>query len=144
VDGALAGFLRKVTVGGELAPHLAKHGDFPSKRRENQILHKLRRALSQSGAQASRSTLARWRRILADDVHRFILIGQALGAAMIPTWLFSRAFGDPPAQGFRSRPRLARVVADVFDFGATRAASQADLGAMTDYDNWEPYHEFGS
>jgi hypothetical protein len=38
--------------------------------------------------------------MVADDIHRFILIGyrgQALRAAMIPTWLSSRAFGDPPA-----------------------------------------------
>jgi hypothetical protein len=32
-------------------------------------------------------------------------------APMVPTWRSSRAFGDPPAQGFR-RPRLTRVVAD--------------------------------
>ena len=60
------------------------------------------------GSIRSRGSHVRRRRILADDVHRFILIrylGQALRAAVIPTGLFSRAFGDPPAQGFRGRPR---------------------------------------
>jgi len=72
-------------------------------------------------------------RIVADDIHRFILIGyrgQAPRAPMVPTWPISRAFGDPPAQGFRGRPRLARVVADVFDLGATRTASKDDFGAI--------------
>jgi hypothetical protein len=40
---------------------------------------------------------------------KFILIGQPLRAAMGPTGLSSRAFGDPPAQGFRSRPGLRRT-----------------------------------
>ena len=60
------------------------------------------------GSIRSRGSHVRRRRIVADDVHRFMLIGQALRAAMISTWLSSRAFGDPPAQGFRGRPRLAR------------------------------------
>jgi hypothetical protein len=66
--------------------------------------------------------------ILADDVHRFILIGylgQALRAAMVPTWPSS----VPPAQRFRGRPRLTRVVADVFDLGPACAASQDDFRA---------------
>jgi hypothetical protein len=48
-------------------------------------------------------------RIVADDVHRFILagnLGQTLRAAMIPTWLSSRAFGDPPSQRL---PRPAKA-----------------------------------
>ena len=62
----------------------------------------------------SAATPARSRRIIADDVHRFILVGQAI----VPTWFFSRPFGDRPAQDFRGRPWLARLVADEFDLGA--------------------------
>jgi hypothetical protein len=86
---------------------------------------------SRSLARASPST----RRILADDIHRFILsgnLGQALRAPMVPTWPSSRAFGDPPAEGFRSRPRLTRVVANVFNLGAARATPQDDFGAVAD------------
>ena len=61
------------------------------------------------------------------------LVGQALWAAIVLTWFFSRAFGDRPAQGFRGRPRLARVVADMMNFGAASAASQGDLGAIAPY-----------
>ena len=63
---------------------------------------------------------------------RKTLVGQALWAAIVPTWFFSRAFGDRPAQGFRGRTRLARVVADMMKVGAASAASQGDLGAIAD------------
>lgn len=76
------------------------------------------------------ATLARRRR--TDDVHRFILVGQALWAGIVPTWFISRAFGDRPAQGFRGRTSLARIVADMMNFGAASAASQGDLGAIAD------------
>jgi hypothetical protein len=59
------------------------------------------------------------RRILAYDVHRFILIGyrdQALWAVVVPTWLSSRAFGDPPAQGFRGRRRLCVISAPLVPY----------------------------
>ena len=81
------------------------------------------------------ATLARRRR--TDDVHRFILVGQALWAGIVPTWFISRASGDRPAQGFRGRPRLARLVADVFDLGAARTAPQDDFGPMADQHHGE-------
>jgi hypothetical protein len=49
-----------------------------------------------------------------------------------PPWLSSRAFGDPPAQGFRGRPGLPVVLPDVFDLGAARAAPQDDFRAIAD------------
>jgi hypothetical protein len=52
---------------------------------------------------SSPTTPARRRRMVADDVHRSILVGQALWTAIVPTGLSLRAFGYPPAQGFRSR-----------------------------------------
>jgi len=61
-----------------------------------------------------------------------MLIGRALRAAVVPIWLPSRAFGDPPAEGFRSRPRLARVVADMLDLGAARPATQDDFWTIGD------------
>jgi hypothetical protein len=51
---------------------------------------------------------------------------------MVPTCFSLRAFGDRSDQGIRGRPRLARVVADVSDFGAARAAPQDDFGAIAD------------
>ena len=80
------------------------------------------------------------RRILADDVHRFILIGylgQTLWAAMVPTWPSLEVLANAPAQGFRGRPRLARLVADVFDLGAARTAPQNDFGPMADQHHGE-------
>ena len=79
-------------------------------------------------------TLARRRRT---DDHRFILVGQALWAGIVPTWFFSRAFGDRPAQGFRSRPWLPRVVADVFDLGPARTVPQDDFRAIADQHHGE-------
>ena len=81
---------------------------------------------------SSPTTPARRLRMVADDVHRFILVGQTLWAGIVPTWFFSRAFGDRPAQGFRGRTSLARIVADMMNFGAASAASQGDLGAIAD------------
>ena len=86
---------------------------------------------------SSPTTPARRLRMVADDVHRFILVGQALWTAIVPTGLSSRAFGDRPAQGFRGRPRLARLVADVFDLGAARTAPQDDFGPMADQHHGE-------
>ena len=48
-----------------------------------------------------------------------------------------RVLANAPAQGFRGRPRLSRVVADVFDLGAARTAPQNDFGPMADQHHGE-------
>ena len=68
-------------------------------------------------------------------IHWFILVGnlgQTLWAAMVPTRLSVGVLANSPSQGFRVRPRLARVVADVFDLGPACAASQDDFRAIAD------------
>jgi hypothetical protein len=61
---------------------------------------------------------------------------------MVPTWLSSRAFGDPPAQGFRGGPRLPMIVPDVFDLGAASATPQDDFCAIADQHHKETYRNF--
>jgi hypothetical protein len=87
----------------------------------------------------------RRRRILADDIHRFILVcnlGQALRTAMVPTRLSSGVLANSPAQGFRVRPRLARVVANVFDLGPARTTSQDDFWTIADQHIKKAYRNF--
>ena len=90
-----------------------------------------------SGSVCQRALPAALARRRRTDDHRFILVGQALWAGIVPTWFISRASGDRPAQGFRGRPRLARLVADVFDLGAARTAPQDDFGPMADQHHGE-------
>jgi hypothetical protein len=63
-------------------------------------------------------TPTRRRRIVAGDVHRFILVdnrGQTFRAAIVPTWPSSGVLANAPAQSLHRRPRPTRFVADVFD-----------------------------
>jgi hypothetical protein len=86
-------------------------------------------------ARGSSATAARGRRVVTDHVHPLILIGISARPAVVPAWPSSGVLANAPAQGFRGRPLLTRVVADVFDLGAACAARQDDFWAVADQDH---------
>src|SRR5215467_8170933 len=71
------------------------------------------------GSIRSRGSHARRRRILSDDVHRFVLagnLGQTFGGSDDPNLAFLEGLWLSASPKLpRPRPRLARVVADVCD-----------------------------